>query len=266
MHRLALLLLLAVASPAVAATPPAAPSVTVTLKTADGLAIKAYEQGKGTNGIVLVHDKGASADDWSYLSGKLASHGYHVLAVNLRGHGNSVPPNSLVDADYPKMIQDVQASVEYLKAKGATKISVVGAQFGADLAVNAAALEPSVTNLILLTPDLNVNGVLTAAAMEKYGNRPVLLVASSDDGYGVRSVNTLDDRATGDKHVELLDSAGKGATMLNRDADLEGLVFSWLNGTYHLQDDEKASAHANVNTGDASSIKTTGTKFGDKNQ
>lgn len=252
---LALVAALALASPAFAAT--------ITLKTKDGASIKADEVGKGTNAVVLVHDKGRSHDDWTYFAGKLADNGWRVLSVDLRGHGESKPPDSLTADDYKAMVNDVAAATTYLKSKGAQKIAVVGASFGANLALNLAAEDPNVTNLILLSPGLNLQGVTVTDAMDKYAGRPVLMVASYDDAYALKSVNALDERAKGDKHVELLEDAGAGAKMLNKNADLESLMIAWLNGTYRLSQGDK-QATRNVSTGDTTEMETTGKKFGEK--
>jgi pimeloyl-ACP methyl ester carboxylesterase len=231
------------------------------LTAADGTAIKAVDYGKGTNGVILVHDKDRSGADWQLFAQKLAANGFHVVAVDLRGHGASKPPDALTEADWPKMTQDVEAAVAWLHAKGATKLAVVGASFGANLAVNAAADDAAVTNLVLLSPGLNLNGVTTSAAMEKYGKRPVLFVASNDDAYAVRSVNALDAKATGQKKIALLDQAGAGVKMLNRDPGLEATLLGWLNGADFVQ--SGVAGQQQVNTGvDSSTIQTTGTKFG----
>lgn len=238
----------------------------LSLTAADGSAIKATSYGKGTNGVVLVHDKGRSSADWGPFAEKLASQGFHVVAVDLRGHGASKPPDTLGEADWPKTPQDVAAAVAHLKGKGATKIALLGAGFGANAALAAAADDVGVTNLVLLSPGLNINGVTVGAAMEKYGARPVLLVASAEDAYAARSVNYLDGKAAGAKHLEILSDAGSGAKMLNRDAGLENTLLSWLNGSFFLKAGAKAP-EPQLNTGaDAGALETTGTKFGEKKE
>lgn len=252
----AALALLAISGPAVAAE--------LSLTAADGTKIHATDYGKGPNGIVLVHDKGRSGSDWTYFAEKLASQDFHVVTLDLRGHGTSKPPETLLDADYLKMTQDVAAAAAWLRSKGATKVSLVGANLGANLALNVAAEDPAITTVVLLSPGLNLSGITLGAAMEKYGKRSILMVASTDDQYATRSVNFLDEKAVGtEKHVEILEGAGSGVKMLNRAPTLEGILISWLNGSFFL----KAGAAApppNLNVGDTSAVQTTGTKFGEK--
>ncbi len=251
----AALLALAVASPALSAE--------LALTAADGAKIHAIDYGKGTNGVVLVHDKGRSATDWSYFAEKLAVQGFHVVVVDLRGHGTSKPPESLLEADYAKMPQDVAAAVAWLRTKGATKVALVGANLGANVVLNTAAEDPTIDSVVLLSPGLNISGVTLGTAMEKYGKRSILMVASTEDQYAMRSVNFLDEKAGGQKHVEVLEGAGSGVKMLNRAATLEGTLISWLNGSFFLKAGVQAPPPS-FTTGDSSTVQTTGTKFGEQ--
>lgn len=239
----------------------AAEASAVDLRAADGTLVKATDYGTGAHGVVLVHDKGRTGADWGYFAEKLAADGFHVVVLDLRGHGASKPPETLAEADYPKMVQDVSAAVGWLRAKGAKEVAVVGASFGANLALHAAADDPSIATLVLLSPGLNLSGVSVGQAMERYGARPVLMVASSDDAYAIRSVNFLEEKAKGDKHVEVLESAGSGVKMLNRDPSLEATLLSWLNGSFFLQPGR--SKPQTLSTGDNTAIETSGKRFGE---
>ena len=257
MVRLALATLLALA-------PLVADAATFTLSTSDGVTLHATDYGpaKGTMGVVLIHDKGRSQSDWANLAPKLGEAGFHVVTVDLRGHGTSTTSGELTDADYPKMVADVKAAVAWLKSKGCTKISLVGANFGANLAINEAADDPLVTNLIMLSPGLNLGGLTTGASMDRYTPRPVLLVASNEDAYAIKTVNFLDPKITGAKKVEIYEGAGSGVKMLSKAPTLEALIVSWLNESAfakQAQRDASANPSAPV-TGD---IETTGQKFGD---
>lgn len=234
------------------------------LAAADGTALHAVEYGTGTNGVVLVHDKGRSVDDWSWFAEKLATAGFHVIAVDLRGQGLSKPPDTLTDADYPLMVGDVAAAVTWMHAHGATKVAIVGDKFGANLALGAAANDTTVTNVIALSPGLNISGVTVSTAVEKYGARPLLLVASTDDAYATRTVSVLDEKATGEKYTEILENAGSGVKMLSRSPTLAPMMISWLMGTYLKKDGTAPGGVAGtpVIQGDTSTMKTTGEKYG----
>ena len=232
----------------------------VALTTPEGAKIAGTELGTGEKGVLFVHNDGRSRSDWEAFATKLSGQGYHVLSIDLRGHGDSAPERP---EDNNELVADVQAGVAYLKANGATSVAIVGAKLGANLAVNAAAADPSVTNLVLLSPGMNVKGVSASTALEQYGARPALIVASSDSAYDNKSALFLEGKGKGVCHYEMLTGAGSGAKMLNRDPDLENMVISWLNGTFFRGDGTKGG-EKNLSTGDTSTVETTGTKFGEK--
>lgn len=235
----------------------------IKLAAADGTALHAVEYGAGANGVVLIHDKGRSASDFGWYGEKLAGAGFHVVAVDLRGHGGSKPPDLLTEVDFPKMTGDVAAAVAYLKAKGATKVALIGDKLGANLALVEAADDLTVTNVIALSAGLNVSGVTVSAAVEKYGARPLLLVASAEDAYATRTAGVLESKATGEKHYELLENAGTGVKMFNKAPNLEPVMLAWLNGTFFQKPGADTAGTGPAVGIDTKGIQTTGSKYGE---
>lgn len=215
----------------------------ITIKAEDGARLAAtVDMAAGaTKGVVFVHMLQRKRADWSFLSDKVARAGMGTIAVDLRGHGDSALPSGnarLVEADFQAMVGDVRAAVTYLRGQGIEEVSCAGASIGANLCLRAAADDPRVVNVVLLSAGMNYKGLTSADAMSAYGDRPALIVASLDDSYAARSAAVLEKRAAGQKHVEMLAEAGHGTKMLNREAKLEGLVMSWLLGTYTLGNGE----------------------------
>ena len=240
----------------------------VTLTAKDGTRLHAlYEPStkKGAvQGVVLVHGDKRQAADWSFLMTKLAQAGFNTIAPDLRGHGANITqgtsPATLTETQYQAMVLDVNAATDYLRSKGNKSISLVGATLGANLAIQAASATRDATNVVLLSPGLTYQGVSTSDALARYGDRPILMVVSKDDGYAAKSALVLDAQAKGKKHMEIYPSAGSGATMLNREPGLEGLILSWLLGTYALEGDS-ATQDPNIDLGKDKAIETTGDKL-----
>ncbi len=236
----------------------------VTLTAGDGTRLHARTTTAkdAEKGVILVHMVGRQASDWDYLANRLNERGLTVVAPDLRGHGTSAKAGEdLSEDDFLAMTQDVAASVAWLKKQGIQDISCVGASIGANLCLNVAAEEPGISNLVLLSPGLKYKGVTTPAAMDSYGERPVLLVAAEDDSYSFKSSQILDGRAKGQKHFELLEGNGHGTKLLNREPTLEGIVTSWLLGTYQLANGEVVRPRPASST-DAGQVETTGDKLG----
>jgi len=233
------------------------------LQTADGLKLHARVE-KVTDpsrGVVLVHMEGRSATDLDHLAEKLAKSGLQTIAPDLRGHGTSAKAGTeLTDADYLAMVYDVQASVAWLRAHGTKEVSCVGGSLGANLCLAVAAQDKDMVNVVMLSPGLNIKGIASPQALKDYGNRPLLMVTSEDDTASVRAATMLEEHALGQVHGESFPDAGKGTKMLNRVATLEGLVQSWLLGTYELGSGEVVVPHPDMAV-DTDQIRTEGTKL-----
>jgi dipeptidyl aminopeptidase/acylaminoacyl peptidase len=109
----------------------------VTLTTADGVTISGwYVPGTQPNGIVLVHGIHANR---AYLIPQaiiLAEAGYHLLLIDLRGHGRS--GGHMMTYGYREAL-DVQAAVDYLAARPEIdQVAALGHSLGAAAVVRAA--------------------------------------------------------------------------------------------------------------------------------
>jgi len=249
-HALGVLLALALAPPALAGQ--------VTFTTADGVTLRGEDFGYGTRGVVLVHGRTRTSEDWTYFAGKLAERDFHVLIFDLRGHGRSGPSDSVG----PAMVADVTAALGWLHRRGATEITLVGSELGANLAVNAAAPDATVVNLVLVSPGMNLNGVPVKQPLIDYGDRPLMVVASNEDAYSAKTSRFLSAIATGPKQLTVVES-GSGTRLINRDIDLETQVLGWIAGGW--RDVESiAPGERELEAGSAADIETTGVKFGDR--
>jgi pimeloyl-ACP methyl ester carboxylesterase len=223
----------AIAALMAAPSPVGALSQRVTFHTDDGLTVAAtwYEPSvRPAPAVILVHMLRKSSRDWDQLATRLAAEGIGALAVDLRGHGES---QGNAD-DYAGMVQDVRAARRLLALREdviPSRIGLAGASLGATIAAQAAAEDPSITALALLSPSLEYRGLRIDAAVRKYGARPVLLIASDDDGYAARSARELQKAGGGAREIMILTRAGHGTAMLAGDPDLGRRLLEWLRRT-----------------------------------
>jgi pimeloyl-ACP methyl ester carboxylesterase len=232
----------------------------VPLETTDGKHVYALVEKAAQNkrGVVLVHMEDRSSADWAATAARLAKSQMTAIAPDLRGHGRSREGTSAAgDADYVDMVHDLEASVAWLRKNGVTEVSCVGASVGANLCLALAARDPAIANLVLLSPGLNTKGV--RGSMDGYGDRPVLFVGSADDSYSAKSIAILEPKAAGQHHSEMYARAGHGTRMLSAESSLEGMIVSWLLGTYHLASGELVLPK--VDAGSTQAIETSGQKL-----
>ncbi len=217
----------------------AAPSfpVSTSITSADGQKLAAYTglPAKAVTGVVLIHPLNGSREDWLALGERFFKSGVAVVAPDLRGHGGSPLASgaALSDTDYPLMQGDVAASIAWLRTNKIEKVALIGASIGANLALRVAADDAMVVSVALLSPGFNYKGLSSQDAMKRYGSRPVLLVASDEDAYSKKTVDTLAALAQGGPRTELLTGAGHGTKMLAREPGLEAIITSFIAGTWN---------------------------------
>jgi alpha-beta hydrolase superfamily lysophospholipase len=228
--------ILAVAAAVVLAAVPRLDAVGrgIVLRAADGATLSAslYESGhEGSPGVVLVHMFHRTHADWNGVAEALQQAGMTVVSLDLRGHGDSA--GHYDPEDFSPLVRDVEAAVGLLQARGDVargRVGIAGASLGASLAVLAAAADPSIRSIALLSPSLEYRGLRCEAALKKYAPRPALLVAATNDPYALRSVRQMTSAGPANEALTL-EGAGHGTAMLARDPDLVARVVEWFRNT-----------------------------------
>ena len=220
--------------------PQTASSRTVSMRTDDGVAVAGtfYEASRRpAPAVILLHMLTRSRGDWDSVARRLADAGLHALAIDFRGHGGSStgPPAAGGGPDVTRLLLDVQAARAFLVARAdvviPSAIGIAGASLGANVAILEGAGDPAVRSLALLSPGLDYRSLRTDAALRKYGGRPALLLAGSNDPYALRSAKDLAAGGGGVREIRILENAGHGTTMLKSDHDLERVLVDWFERT-----------------------------------
>jgi dienelactone hydrolase len=117
----------------------------VTLTTADGVELAAwYLPGTNRAGVVVMHGAGSTRSDVLEQSAVLARHGYTLVLVDARGHGDS--GGTAMDFGWYGDL-DVAAGSEFLASRPEVdpgRIGVVGFSMGGEEALGAAAADPRI--------------------------------------------------------------------------------------------------------------------------
>jgi non-heme chloroperoxidase len=128
------------------------------LRGLDGIRLAADAAGDpGDPTVILLHGGGQTRHAWGGAAGVLAAHGWHAVAVDLRGHGNSEwSPDGVYDLD--RFAADT-AEI----ARRYDRPALVGASLGglSSLAAIGEADDPIASALVLVdvTPRLEMAGV-----------------------------------------------------------------------------------------------------------
>ncbi len=166
----------------------------VEIQTSDEMKLAAtfYEPRKKERSpaVLLVHDAGGNRDQLQGIAESLQKRGFGVLAVDLRGHGESksdkVDWQELDEKGQASLWQlaprDISAAADWLLEQElvhSTNLSMVGFQAGCALAARHAEQDENVISMVLLSPRkqdfgfdveqtiLNVNGLPTYVVDKK---------------------------------------------------------------------------------------------------
>jgi pimeloyl-ACP methyl ester carboxylesterase len=186
----------------------------VSFATEDGGLIYADVYGKGERGVVLAHGGRFRKESWQPQAEQLANAGFHVLAFDFRGFGQSHGPGDS-DMFTAPMHLDVQAAVRYLRKNGAKTVAVMGGSFGGAAAADACiASQPGEINrLILLAADGN-------GPAEKI-NAPLLVIVArhdaSEDGPRLPRIRAWFDNAPQPKELIVLEGSAHAQFLFQTD-------------------------------------------------
>ena len=218
------------------AAPVAAQSRDVDLTAADGTNLKATYMSPGQPGpaMLLVHQCNMDRTSWSGIATQLVDAGVHVLALDLRGFGDSGGP-PMRELGFQTFMQhapgDVDAAFDYLVAQEGVDVGRVGAggaSCGAMLTADLAARR-DVEALMLLS------GPPSEAAVANMASSPGLAVfaaAATGDTVTPGVADALKGAVEGSAHshstAKIYDGPEHGLPMFDRNADLEPALVSWL--------------------------------------
>lgn len=183
----------------------------------------------------------ALRQSWGAFQQVLSRRGLASVAIDLRGHGESVrgPGGAVLDykkfteEEHQSSLQDVRGAFEWLRARGIDRPRIVlaGASIGANLALQFLADEPQLPAAVLLSPGEEYHGVATFDAAERVlPHQSVWMAASAgDDDGSVRSMDQLEKLLSVDeKQVRRLTNAGHGTRLFETDASLMDHAADWL--------------------------------------
>jgi pimeloyl-ACP methyl ester carboxylesterase len=187
---------------------------TISFATDDGGKVCAVIYGQGARGVVLAHGGRFKKESWRDQANALVSEGFRVLAIDFRGFGCSTGPGQ-ADFDNAPFEKDVLAAVHYLKAHGATTVSVVGGSFGGGAAGDASiqSAPGEIERIVFL-------GAAPNLPADKLKSRSLFIVAREDaNGAGLRlpSIRAQYEKAPDPKELIVLDGSAHAQFLFQTD-------------------------------------------------
>lgn len=168
----------------------------VSFKAADGLRIAAdyYPPPVANRGtapmVMLLHMDRSDRKAWEPLIAPLHDAGFAILALDLRGHGDSATTDTREAAAnrdpelYKKMQNDVLGAYDWFAEQPGVdraRFALVGASAGSSVALQYAARDRSVDAVVCLSPGLKYCGIDSTGDMRQITGRKILMLATEDE-------------------------------------------------------------------------------------
>ncbi len=248
----------------------AAEAQRVSFQTEDGVTIVGDYYTLKTDGqtktpvAILLHMYKQTRQTWKPLIPALREAGFAVLAIDMRGHGESIEPIAMRLAAraeqrdnrlFAAMDKDVAAAYNWLAREhedsvDLARLAIVGASVGCSVAIDYASGDKSVDVIVCMTPGMSYMGINSSRHIKRYGDRPILLLAAEDERRDAEALGKLASKAT----VTIVPTDGArpkelhGTRMFGRVKEVDKQITGFL--LKHVgkptKDPVVASIHSNV--------------------
>lgn len=215
----------------------------VTFETADGLQLVAdfHDLEGETPTVICLPMYGSTREAYEPIVAPLREAGIQVLALDLRGHGQSaVELASKVDERDPAlfnaMYQDVAAALSFLRERGedTSRVSLLGASVGCSVGIDAVVRDPSsYRSIVLMTPGANYLGMDSLASLQQWPEVPALVLTSEEEKLKVAPVSdALEREAPQVSETLVLEGSGiHGTRMFGQVPEVEARLVEFYQRT-----------------------------------
>ncbi len=188
--------------------------------------------------IICLHQLRLDRSTYDHFAHEMATRGFYVLAIDLRGHGEStniqgktLTHESMTEDDFRKIPGlDVESAKSFLMHEykiNPESIGLVGASIGANAALISAGRNPQTSFVVALSPGIDYRGIQPGNDVSQI-QKPVLLLTSQEDTYSAASCNELFPRIPAqEKQIQVVETNEHG-TNLFHDPELEKFVCDWI--------------------------------------
>jgi len=219
------------------ALPMSAESRVVDLQTSDGVNLRASYASPGRTGpaMLLIHQCNMDRSSWKAMSNELVTSGIHVLALDLRGFGDSGGEG--LAGGFPSLLRksagDADLAFDYLISQAdvdASRVGVGGASCGGMISADLAARKGNrIKALMLLSSPPSSNAIQNAVNNSKLA---VFAAATKQDAITPGVAGALESMVNGSANpsstLRILDGTEHGLPMFSSNPTLRRELLNWL--------------------------------------
>jgi pimeloyl-ACP methyl ester carboxylesterase len=189
---------------------------------------------------ILVHAYPNTKESWGAFQIVLSKRGIASLAIDLRGHGESIQTDegrtldyrAFTDEETLSSMNDLRGAYDWIRRRGIDREAIVfiGASIGANLSLRLLSELPTSPAAVLLSPGMNYHGVTIEDVVENICTQQGVWMAASaeDDDESVEAAAMLNTTMEIPQKVfKKLRRAGHGTMIIEGDAVLSGEIADW---------------------------------------
>jgi pimeloyl-ACP methyl ester carboxylesterase len=184
--------------------------------------------------MLLFHACNRDRSSWNGLAAAAAARGFHVVAIDYRGYGQSGGTRSddpqqqqwIADREWPGDIDAAYAWLTSQEGVDKTRIAAAGASCGVNQSVQLARRHPEVKTVVLLSGGIAANG---REFLRDSAWLPIFAAASHGDGGAVETMRWAMGWSRNPKNTFVeYKAAGHGTDMFAVEKGLEPQVLKWF--------------------------------------
>ena len=185
--------------------------------------------------VLLLHGYGEDRSAWKEFSKELLNRGWAVMALDLRGHGESRSKNGRPIQAAPdwrtnahEFPVDLDPALDWLKSRpriNNNKIVVIGFDVGANLALIASGRFQEVRTAVAIKPNFDESLALSGSAQDFQPRSTLVVVSAAAEGERFKSLVKAPNRV-------VVSSQSGGSAQWTADRQVRDAVFQWLKETF----------------------------------
>ena len=223
----------------------------VIFKTKDSVEIHglyAPTENQSAPAVLLLHMMPAAKEAGGQFQEKLREAGFQSLAIDERGHGESVWKDgeridykNFTDAEQQEKILDVEAAMRFLAEQGVElgQTAIAGASIGANLALQYQAEHKEIKATVLLSAGLNYRGVETEPSAKRVLPEQSVFLSGAKEDVRSSGASCADAAQTlfnllpsKNKKIAVFEGKEHGTDMFAAHHELMEEIVNWLRGIH----------------------------------
>lgn len=178
--------------------------------------------------IILFHQLYTSRTSWQPVISPLVGSQYNVLAVDIRGFGESSS-----GINWHKAVTDVPLWFDWLRTEGEVRpdaISTMGSSMGSTLAIVGCANDAFCRTPIAISPGWDYYGIeLEDALTTQLNHRPTLILYAERDRWPAVGMSQIEAATNGPLTIEVFPANTHGMDLFHlHEEETMSLILEWL--------------------------------------